>query len=362
MKLANIFEKYRRLTIIIVSAVVTQILLLCVNYNPYIAAKITGVDNLNVRSLYYTATFGGEGVSYGDSIVIYQPLCDEVPDKRKKIAEELFFLCQFHPKAIIFDYIFEKEYDFTKKSDELLLAAIKGCIDSGVKFYAPYVCQGTAKINFFHKYCNIEKGNVLVPNGIIESPCKTDSIPWMPTLVSGKNHSKTFYKYRGIEFTEPAEIQLANHSEIYTIDSLKQILYNKYVIFSDTQDRADLKSMSFPTYDVRDGDKYELSGATQLWYFMRSEIYNRWDCYLPSYIAILFAIIIGFFYLFSLDLLCKNPNESFKKRLIQYSIFIVYEIGLIPLIGIGFMSFHYVMPLAQSAIILVIINIFRYEK
>ena len=78
--------------------------------------------------------------------------------------------------------------------------------------------------------------------------------------------------------------------------------------------------------------------------------------------GLLFAIIIGFFYLFSLDRLCKNPNESFKKRLIQYSIFIVYEIGLIPLIGIGFMSFHYVMPLAQSAIILVIINIFRYEK
>ena len=142
------FNKNRRWTILLVSALATFILLWIANWNPLTATKIVGVDNYNIRDLYYKVQFNQKGKSsIGDSIVIYQPFTADVPDVRLQIAKELGFLCQFHPKAIIFDYVFEEEHEFTKTSDSLLISAIDNCIVSGIKFYAPYTNDDKVRIN-----------------------------------------------------------------------------------------------------------------------------------------------------------------------------------------------------------------------
>ena len=357
-EITKIIKNHRR-WIILLESILATIVLLAIVEKPFIATKIVGVDNFNARFFYYQIQsdkkISQNIVSCSDSIVVYQPFTQDVFDLRRLLASELNYVCQFHPKAIIFDYVFEEEYDFTSESDKLLIAAINNCLTSGVKFYAPYINQDKVRVNFFHKYISVAKGSVYIPDGRIDGNSEIDGNSWMPALALDRRHTSSFYKNRGIDFTTPDQILQANHDSIYySREKLNELLNGKYVIFSDTRDRADLKKMPFPTKDLQDNKNY-LTGAVQLWYAMRSEICNRWDFYLPDYIAFLYALLIGYLYLHWQDSIYKRYRNGLVTRFAQFGSFIITEVILIPLTGLFFMLFHWVMPLAESAIIIVFV-------
>lgn len=354
-------NRFRKSIIVLGALLATCMLFLFSRGNSFVATKLAGVDNYNASELFYRTEFGGQGKSYGDSVVIYSPFQGEVEDHRETVAEEIEFLCNFRPKSILFDYIFEDEYDFTKESDEHLIQAIKKCDSLGIIFCAPYTNEDSVRVNFFHQYINVTQGSVFIPSGRIGNYASIDGVMWMPAVVSGKKHTPIYYNRRGVDFSKPARIHQANHNPHFTEEKLYDLLYGKYVIFSDSRDRSDLHKMPFPTMDNREGNPSYLSGGGLLWYAMRSEIYDRWDYYLPDIVAFLFALLIGFCYLIIQDCLSLKIKKELLKKFIQFAVLMTFELFLIPFIGYIFMHFHLVLPLSEAAIILVFIDIFKND-
>ena len=179
----------------------------------------------------------------------------------------------------------------------------------------------------------------------------------MAQIVGPVYKHSSFYFNRGVDFSvSEGDIPIANRNNCKIED-----IQNKYVVFSDAKDRGDLFNMPFPVKDIRKGNHNYLSGAARLWYSMRSEIYNRWDYYLSDIWAYIYALIVGLVYFIFQDGISKAFGDGLLRRVLQFAMVMLFELLVIPLLGVFIMFFHVVMPLTQSAIIIVFIDILKND-
>ena len=358
------FKEFKRLFVILSLALIATSLLMLL-FNTGIATTFMGVGNYDARKLYYsTYSSSRQSRIEADSVVIYAPYYETPQDKREVIAKELEYISGFHPKAIVFDYVF-KHYSYTDTSDSFLVASLQHCLDSGIFIAAPYAPDLPVKENFFHESLDIPKGMIEIPAGLV-GDLDSQKVRWMPNLVTGLTKNSVFYKGRSINFESPDKISAVNSSD-YDPEVLAQSLKGKYVIFSDYTDRGDYHSLPFEvkTLHIKDNKPVygnTISGAEALWYAMRSQVYDYWDVSVHPVISILIALLLAIVYLLILDSIHKDIKHLILRNVVSFVVFIALEVIFIPCIGLALMRCgHRVLALSYPSVILVFVNLFRYE-
>ena len=340
---------------------------------PVVATKFFGVDDINVRRIYYHAINNENSRSFGQKAtnvdnkkspiipVIYDPFINSnEPDRLKRIANELNIVASYKPGIIIFDYVFSDTTSYSNEAKKLMVSAVKACLDSGIVFITDVIENEDS--SFFQKApysLDVLSGSSVTPFSKLNNVVEDNKLKWIPIVVSDTffnraSRDSRFYQKRYMNFDPSERMETANSSGYNSVE-LQRLLCSKIVIFSDYSSGDDMHELlSFPIIGV-DSVKKVPSGAELLWYAVRDELNDFWDVELATYWSLLVSVILSFLYLLTQTLIRRRYDKYAFLLLIHLFVYMSF----LAIIGYFFMRIgHYVLQLAIPAISLVLIDIF----
>lgn len=362
-------------------------LLVCF-FGGFASTKAMGADNSDVRSIYYHTIANVElKPELCDRLVLYNPLVHaSEEDKCLQLAQGLSIVAEHHPQMVVFDYILHDTTSFSSSSRNRLVEAIQACVDSGIVFIASEV-RDIESGNDFMKFgsersffleppysLDVESANALTMFDKLDKVYSDSSLLWLPIAVSRHlpdcpDRPASFYKNRYLSFA-PGVITTAHRG--HTENDLDALISSKIVLFSDYNQGDDMHELlSFPVRGIPDADgesnkKVLVSGAELLWYSIRDELDNKWDVEIPLIYTFIVTFLITFLYFcclwrIKLKFAIWGSDGKLSKKLLEslscFAHFGLYEILLLPLLGVILMHSHLVLPVAIPAISLVIVNL-----